>query len=167
MSNHHRQQSASKRGTTHETFSAPTLQVPHMAKMAPTATTAESTKTPVDSSLHSGGILRAQLKGPVSLPALYANGGTALSSQTTHTGELARSPQLGGGGGGGSMSAKRVPPWDEALTTFLSQLCSPRKFGLESLAVWHDEMAKLTIPSDQTRQVERAECHYVLAKYEC
>ncbi|KAJ2560251.1 hypothetical protein GGH95_004866, partial [Coemansia sp. RSA 1836] len=143
MSNH---QSASKRGTP-QTFVAPTLQVPHMAKMAQTATT-ESTKKPVDSSLPSGGILRAQLKEPVSLPPLYTNGGAA-SMQRSHTAEQARSPQPGG-----AIGAKRVPPssWDESLTTFLSQFCSPHQFGLESLAVWHDEMAKLTTPTGQTRQ---------------
>ncbi|KAJ2747923.1 hypothetical protein GGI20_000010 [Coemansia sp. BCRC 34301] len=130
MDNH---PAARKRGTS-QSFEAPTLQVPHMARMAQAATT-ESTKKQVDASLPAGGILRAQLKVPVSLPSFYANGGAA-SLQRSHTAEKARSPQLGGGFG-----AKRVPPssWDESLTAFLSRFCSPHQFGLESLSVWHDE----------------------------
>ncbi|KAJ2035458.1 hypothetical protein GGI08_008776, partial [Coemansia sp. S2] len=108
-----------------------------MAKIAQSATT-ESTKKSADSSIPSGGISRAQLKEPVSLPSLYANG-ASTSLHRSHTTEPARSQQPGDTSG----SAKRVPPssWDESLTTFLSRFCSPHQFGLESMSVWHDDMA--------------------------
>ncbi|KAJ2029737.1 hypothetical protein IWW57_001510 [Coemansia sp. S610] len=149
MSNNN-SQSTSKRGPP-QIFGASSLQVPHMAKIAQSVT-AESSKKSADSGLPSGAISRAQLKEPVSLPLPYSNGALA-SSHRSHTAEMARAPQSSDVGGG----VKRAPPssWDEALTTFLSRFCSPHQFGLESMAVWHDDMAKLATPSGQTRQVWR------------
>ncbi|KAJ2732299.1 hypothetical protein IW152_003923 [Coemansia sp. BCRC 34962] len=120
-----------------------------MAKFAQSPTT-ESSKKLADSGLPSGAISRAQLKEPVSLPLPHSNGALA-SSHGSHIAEKARTPQSGDAGNG----AKRAPPssWDESLTTFLSRFCSRHQFGLESMAVWHDDMAKLATPSGQTRQV--------------
>ncbi|KAJ1880472.1 hypothetical protein LPJ66_011490, partial [Kickxella alabastrina] len=59
---------------------------------------------------------------------------------------------------GFNVGSRSLPPapapstWDETLTGFLGRFCSPHAFGLESIAVWHDEMAKIKTPAAQTRE---------------
>ncbi|KAJ2007525.1 hypothetical protein H4R26_000731 [Coemansia thaxteri] len=122
----------------------PEIQVPHMAKMAQQSTT--KSKKPADTSLHSGGISRAQLNEPLSMPSPYSGGASATFTRSPAS-EHKRLPQLS--------SNKRIPPstWDESLTAFMERFCSPHPLGLESLSVWHDEIAKMTVPDGQTRQV--------------
>ncbi|KAJ2791991.1 hypothetical protein H4R21_006232, partial [Coemansia helicoidea] len=42
--------------------------------------------------------------------------------------------------------------WDGSLTGFLGRLCSAHNFGLESLAIWHDEVARISAPAAMTRE---------------
>ncbi|KAJ2497738.1 hypothetical protein GGH96_004872 [Coemansia sp. RSA 1972] len=47
-----------------------------------------------------------------------------------------------------SETVRRAPPatWDAQVAEFLERLGSPRVLGLESLSVWHGEMARLHVP---------------------
>ncbi|KAJ1779845.1 hypothetical protein LPJ77_000986 [Coemansia sp. RSA 2523] len=47
-----------------------------------------------------------------------------------------------------SETVRRAPPatWDAQVAEFLERLGSPRVLGLESLSVWHGEMARLRVP---------------------
>ncbi|KAJ1667031.1 hypothetical protein IW140_002243 [Coemansia sp. RSA 1813] len=107
---------------------------------------------------HASDIMRAQLRGPkggslfggsdgVHGSNSNSGGGSPVPLSTPRTIEHFRLLQSG------AATVETMPPtpppssWHESLTDFLARFCSPHRFGLESMTIWHDEVAKIKIPT--------------------
>ncbi|KAJ2707510.1 hypothetical protein FB645_000686 [Coemansia sp. IMI 203386] len=132
------------------------VQVPHMARITTPADTGDA------GALGSNrGMSRAQLRSsshqsPSSVagsPIPLATSRTTDHFHTTHSSFGAFGTAYPAANTGRTLPFAQAPSyWDESLTSFLSRMCSPHSFGLESLSIWHDEMARIKIPLAITRE---------------
>ncbi|KAJ2548228.1 hypothetical protein EV175_004909, partial [Coemansia sp. RSA 1933] len=119
------------------------LQTPGTARVAGLK---DSENGAADSQLnHTNDIMRVQLRGLKS--SMHNSGnGSPVPLSTPRTIEHFRLLQPG------ASTVETMPPtppppsWHESLTDFLARFCSPHRFGLESMAIWHDEVAKIKLP---------------------
>ncbi|KAI9502734.1 Dyggve-Melchior-Clausen syndrome protein-domain-containing protein [Coemansia spiralis] len=134
----------------------PDMQLPtaHMARESGTQN-GDGKGSVSGSNSPASGIMRAQLRGPVSLfSSLNINDNSGSSTtgspvplSTPRTIENFRLPQPG------TAATRAIPPtpppssWHESLTGFLIRFCSPHQFGLENMSIWHDEIAKIKLPT--------------------
>ncbi|KAJ2511026.1 hypothetical protein GGI11_005261 [Coemansia sp. RSA 2049] len=99
-------------------------------------------------------IMRAQLRDPRSsglFGETHSSNGSPVPLSTPRTIEHFRMLLPGAPATIGSVQLTPPPPsWHESLTDFLARLCSPHRFGLESMAIWYDEVAKIKIPAAST-----------------
>ncbi|KAJ2685304.1 hypothetical protein GGH99_003801, partial [Coemansia sp. RSA 1285] len=99
-------------------------------------------------------IMRAQLRDPRSsglFGETHSSNGSPVPLSTPRTIEHFRMLLPGASATIGSVQRTPPPPsWHESLTDFLARLCSPHRFGLESMAIWYDEVAKIKIPAAST-----------------
>ncbi|KAJ2665318.1 hypothetical protein IWW48_000206 [Coemansia sp. RSA 1200] len=98
-------------------------------------------------------IKRAQLRDPKSsglFSEIHSGNGSPVPLSTPRTIEHFRMLLPGAATIGSVPSTPPPPSWHESLTDFLARFCSPHRFGLESMSIWYDEVAKIKIPSAST-----------------
>ncbi|KAJ1797678.1 hypothetical protein LPJ59_002983 [Coemansia sp. RSA 2399] len=102
-------------------------------------------------------IMRAQLRGPKNGGIFggsdgvhdrsNSGSGSPVPLSTPRTIEHFRLLQPGATTVGTMPPIPPPPSWHESLTDFLARFCSPHRFGLESITIWHDEVARIKIPT--------------------
>ncbi|KAJ2403196.1 hypothetical protein GGI23_000125 [Coemansia sp. RSA 2559] len=102
-------------------------------------------------------IMRAQLRGPKNGGMFggsdgvhdrsNSGSGSPVPLSTPRTIEHFRLLQPGATTVGTMPPTPPPPSWHESLTDFLARFCSPHRFGLESITIWHDEVARIKIPT--------------------
>ncbi|KAJ1957289.1 hypothetical protein EC988_000903, partial [Linderina pennispora] len=101
-------------------------------------------------SLAGDAISRAQYKPTVHL--ISSATGNPAPLTTSRTTDHFRALQAGGPASRPPAVVHAPTGWDDTLTGFLSRFCSAHAFGLESLSIWNDEVARIKVPEVQTRE---------------